>query len=119
MTIDKAKLRASAIDWGHHSMEITGDDMQALLDEIERLETWRTAFLAERDAQIRQRDQLQAENELMRALIGDVVIELRKANDWICREVGAVTKSATHWAVRLRERAEHIDAAMAKEATHD
>lgn len=37
MTIDKDKLRASAIDWGHHPMEITGDDMQALLDEIDQL----------------------------------------------------------------------------------
>lgn len=37
MTVDKAKLRAAAIDWAHHPMEITGDDMQALLDEIDQL----------------------------------------------------------------------------------
>lgn len=38
----------------------------ALLAEIERHEAWRTAFLAERDAQMRQRDQLRAENEALR-----------------------------------------------------
>ena len=41
----------------------------ALLAEIERLETWRTAFLAEREAQIRQRDQLRADNEALRSLV--------------------------------------------------
>ncbi len=39
----------------------------ALLAEIERHEAWRTAFLAERDAQMRQRDQLRAENEALRS----------------------------------------------------
>ncbi|MDG9785396.1 hypothetical protein N7408_29755, partial [Pseudomonas otitidis] len=37
-------------------------------------------------------------------------LELRKASSWICREVEAGTASATHWAIRLRERADQIEA---------
>lgn len=58
--------------------------------------------------------ELKAENGLLRQLASDTVLELRKASSWICREVEAGTKSATHWAVRLREKADHIDAAMAQ-----
>ncbi|WP_144180517.1 MULTISPECIES: hypothetical protein [unclassified Pseudomonas] len=49
MTIDKAKLRAAAIDWGHHAMEITGDDMQALLDEIDQLRSENEALREDAD----------------------------------------------------------------------
>lgn len=38
----------------------------ALIAENEHLEAWRTAFLSERSAHIRQRDQLKAENEALR-----------------------------------------------------
>ncbi|MGN8276794.1 hypothetical protein [Pseudomonas sp. SMN5] len=61
-----------------------------------------------------ERDQLKAENGLLRQLAIDTGLELRKASSWICREVEAGTKSATHWAVRLRESADKIDAAMGK-----
>lgn len=67
---------------------------------------------------VAERDQLKAENELIRALIGDAATNLRKASAWVCREVEAGTRSATHWAVRLRERADRLDAAMAKEVSH-
>lgn len=43
-----------------------------LLEEIERLEAWRTAFLKEREAHICQRDQLKAENEKMRSFLAEV-----------------------------------------------
>lgn len=71
-----------------------------LKKQIEQLET--------------ERDQLKAENEVLRKLASDTGHELRKASSWICREVEAGTKSATHWAVRLREKADQIDAAMGK-----
>lgn len=50
------------------------------------------------------------ESETLRNLVADTGLELRKASSWICREVEAGTKSATHWAIRLREKADHIDA---------
>jgi hypothetical protein len=59
-------------------------------------------------------DQLKAENELLRRLVSDTGLELRKASSWICREVEAGTQSATHWAIRLREKAGLIDAAIGK-----
>lgn len=55
---------------------------------------------------------LKAENEALRKLVSDTAIELRKASSWICREVEAGTTSATYWAIRLREKADQIDAAM-------
>jgi len=58
--------------------------------------------------------QLAEENEALRKLSGDTGNELRKASSWICREVEAGTQSATHWAIRLREKADLIDAAMGK-----
>lgn len=69
----------------------------ALLAEIERHEAWRTAFLAERDAQMRQRDQLRAENEALRkdaelmalgrAKLAGAMSRLRaKHNDWTAPE---------------------------------
>ncbi|MDF3188051.1 hypothetical protein [Pseudomonas paracarnis] len=58
--------------------------------------------------------ELKAECDLLRKLASDTGQELRKASSWICREVEAGTKSATHWAVRLREKADQIDAAMGK-----
>ncbi|MFJ3486600.1 ead/Ea22-like family protein [Pseudomonas sp. NPDC090202] len=67
----------------------------------------------------RQIDQLKAENELLRRLASEIGLELRKASSWICREVEDGTRSATHWAVRLREKADQIDAALSRESTHD
>ncbi|MFJ4385505.1 hypothetical protein ACIP02_14290 [Pseudomonas sp. NPDC089408] len=81
MTIDKEKLKAlaeAARDYSgsdlieHESRynalacEVDPVTVLTLLAEIERHEAWRTAFLAERDAQMRQRDQLRAENEALR-----------------------------------------------------
>ncbi|UXH41603.1 hypothetical protein [Pseudomonas promysalinigenes] len=81
MTIDKQKLKAlaeAARDYSgsdlieHESRynalacEVDPVTVLTLLAEIERHEAWRTAFLAERDAQMRQRDQLRAENEALR-----------------------------------------------------
>lgn len=81
MTIDREKLKAlaeAARDYSgsdlieHESRynalacEVDPVTVLTLLAEIERHEAWRTAFLAERDAQMRQRDQLRAENEALR-----------------------------------------------------
>ncbi|QDC04715.1 hypothetical protein FH041_07150 [Pseudomonas sp. SWI7] len=52
--------------------ELTPETVLALLAEIERLGTWSTAFLAEREAQIRQRDQHKAENEALRKRVSDL-----------------------------------------------
>lgn len=52
-------------------------------------------------------------------LASDTALDLRKASSWICREVEAGTTSATHWAIRLREQADKIDAAMSKEASDE
>lgn len=59
-------------------------------------------------------DQLKAEGELMRHQLSACAKELRAASDWICREVEGGTRSATHWAVRLKTNADQIDAAMGK-----
>lgn len=87
MTIDKEKLKAlaeAARDYSgsdlieHESRynalacEVDPVTVLTLLAEIERHEAWRTAFLAERDAQMRQRDQLRAENEGLRKQIADL-----------------------------------------------
>lgn len=111
MIIDKATLRASAIDWGNHPMEITGDDMQALLDEI---------------------DQLKAENEALRKLklphylklsgemraAGDHA-ELRAREDQ-CYSVPVLKAVFFEAAIQrwLDDQEEAIDAAMAKEASN-
>ncbi|MEK2607717.1 hypothetical protein WLF18_01165 [Pseudomonas shirazensis] len=69
----------------------------ALLAEIERHEAWRTAFLDERNAQMRQRDQLKAENEELRkdvdlvtagrVKLAGAMSRLRaKHNDWTAPE---------------------------------
>lgn len=59
-----------------------------------------------------ERDQLKAENELLRKLAGKNSSELRKASAWICRAVEVGTESATHWAIRLNKNADLIDATI-------
>lgn len=59
-------------------------------------------------------DQLKAENELMRHQLAACAKELRAASGWICREVEAGTKSATHWAIRLKTNADQVDGAIGK-----
>ena len=59
-----------------------------------------------------ERDQLKAENELLRKLAGKNSLELRKASAWICRAVEVGTESATHWAIRLNKNADLIDATI-------
>lgn len=66
-----------------------------------------------------ERDQLKADNRLLRHQLAASALELRKASSWICREVEAGTASATHWAIRLRTNAEQIDAAIGKDSRHD
>lgn len=104
----------------------------ALLAEIERHEAWRTAFLAERDAQMRQRDQLRAENEALRQLklphylklsdemraAGDHA-ELRAREDQ-CYSVPVLKAVFFEAAIQrwLDDQEEAIELAMAKEASH-
>lgn len=59
-----------------------------------------------------ERDQLKAENELLRKLASKNSSELRKASAWICRAVEVGTESATHWAIRLNKNADLIDATI-------
>ncbi|MFK3770812.1 ead/Ea22-like family protein [Pseudomonas putida] len=84
----------------------------ALLAEIERHEAWRTAFLAERDAQMRQRDQLRAEND-----------GLRKALLEASEEVATWGAYASEYFQEKHDLAGCVAklhaAAMAKEASHD
>ncbi|MPS98222.1 MAG: hypothetical protein E2581_06950 [Pseudomonas sp.] len=84
----------------------------ALLAEIERHEAWRTAFLAERDAQMRQRDQLRAEND-----------GLRKALLEASEEVATWGAYASEYFQEKHDLAGCVAkihaAAMAKEAAHD
>ena len=61
-------------------------------------------------------DQLKSECEGLREIVSETSLELRKVSRWICVKVEADTESATHWAIRLRERADAIDAAMSKES---
>jgi predicted nucleic acid-binding Zn-ribbon protein len=60
------------------------------------------------------RTELQREVEMLRKAAGDASAELYKAVGWICREVEAGTKSATHWAIRLGSSAKVLEAAIAK-----
>lgn len=127
MTIDKAKLKAlaeAARDYSgsdlieHESRynalacEVDPVTVLTLLAEIERHEAWRTAFLAERDAQMRQRDQLRAENE-----------GLRKALLEASEEVATWGAYASEYFQEKHDLAGCVAkihaAAMAKEASHD
>jgi hypothetical protein len=56
-----------------------------------------------------------AENEALRDSASTAVVELNKAAAWICREVEAGTKSATHWAIRLGNNAKALEAATGKD----
>jgi len=88
----------------------------ALLAEIERHEAWRTAFLAERDAQMRQRDQLKAENEALRSAA-------LAAREFIMHEAEVrrlldENNEVSHRHPRRQAVIASIDAAMATEANH-
>ena len=126
MTIDKEKLKAlaeAARDYSgsdlieHESRynalacEVDPVTVLTLLAEIERHEAWRTAFLAERDAQMRQRDQLRAENE-----------GLRKALLEASEEVATWGAYASEYFQEKHDLAGCVAkihaAAMAKEASH-
>lgn len=140
MTIDKAKLRAAAEAAGPkdyfaprpYEEDRHYDDQElkrlefmaeadpatvlALLAEIERHEAWRTAFLAERDAQMRQRDQLKAESEALRSAA-------MAAREFIMHEAevrGLLDENGqvSHRHPRRQAAIAKIDAAMAKEASH-
>lgn len=144
MTIDKEKLKALAEasligDWyeagdlrysDRKTGEIHGlhhdDDrliaaanpstILALLAEIVRLETWRTAFLAERDAQIRQRDQLKVENGALRsaAMAAREFIMHEAEVRGLLDEAGQVS----HRHPRRQAAIASIDAALVKEVGH-
>ncbi|MHA7114654.1 hypothetical protein ACX0KM_10830 [Pseudomonas promysalinigenes] len=126
MTIDKEKLKAlaeAARDYSgsdlieHESRynalacEVDPVTVLTLLAEIERHEAWRTAFLAERDAQMRQRDQLRAEND-----------GLRKALLEASEEVATWGAYASEYFQEKHDLAGCVAkihaAAMAKEASH-
>ncbi len=126
MTIDKQKLKAlaeAARDYSgsdlieHESRynalacEVDPVTVLTLLAEIERHEAWRTAFLAERDAQMRQRDQLRAEND-----------GLRKALLEASEEVATWGAYASEYFQEKHDLAGCVAkihaAAMAKEASH-
>lgn len=79
----------------------------ALLAEIERHEAWRTAFLAERDAQMRQRDQLKAENEALRSHLQYLVQNEDNHDENQAERHMVITE------------AKSTLAAMAKEKSHD
>ncbi|MBY8953849.1 hypothetical protein J1G36_18315 [Pseudomonas carnis] len=76
-----------------------------LLAEVAGLKTGYEAFE-------RVNAELKAEVERLDKLLIDASGTLRKASSWICREVEAGTKSATHWAIRLRETADQIDTSL-------
>ncbi|WP_336873617.1 hypothetical protein [Pseudomonas juntendi] len=126
MTIDKEKLKAlaeAARDYSgsdlieHESRynalacEVDPVTVLTLLAEIERHEAWRTAFLAERDAQMCQRDQLRAEND-----------GLRKALLEASEEVATWGAYASEYFQEKHDLAGCVAkihaAAMAKEASH-
>ncbi|WP_278405835.1 hypothetical protein [Pseudomonas rhodesiae] len=90
------------------------DGYKAVLDERDQLRAEVAGLRTGYEAYERVNAELKAENDLLRKLTIDTGQELRKASSWICREVEAGTKSATHWAVRLHEKADQIDAAMGK-----
>lgn len=114
---------------GFTDMSLAPDMVLALIVENERLtaqvstlqtdaNSWQSGYDEGRrmgtKTALAERDQLKAENELMRHRLGACAEELRKASDWICKEVEVPTKSATHWAVRLKANADQIDAALSK-----
>ncbi|AMA46262.1 hypothetical protein [Pseudomonas alabamensis] len=127
MTIDKAKLRAAAVDWGHHPMEITGDDMLELLVEIERIGADRKACWEEFKVQGRRLDQLKAENEALRDGANFRAIQslradcdaLRKDAEryrWLNRQRSGTWKEVAE--IPMNRTDAFIDAAMAKESSH-
>lgn len=101
----------------------TGRAVVELLDEVQDLRSERDEFFESqgrrmdvlREEQRIQCDQLKAENEALKKTAGDVSVELYKAIGWICHEVEAGTKSATHWAIRLGSNAKALEAALTKD----
>lgn len=90
----------------------------ALLAEIERHEAWRTAFLAERDAQMRQRDQLKAENEALRKALGEISGQVDGNIRCAVRDVVNCRGDVQDIYGYCDNIDEIIDAAMAKEASN-
>lgn len=109
MSNDKMRAERDQVEQDYKdvvgTIELRDIQIAALRAEIAGLKTGYKAYE-------RVNAELKAESEALRKLVTDTALELRKASGWICREVEAGTKSATHWAIRLREKADQIDAAM-------
>lgn len=121
MTIDKASLRATAFDWGRHLMEITGDDMLALLAEIDQLKAENEDYKSGQERYEQIIEDLKAENEALR----------RDAEryQWLRQGMGkvivvepdnAVSCDCDRYEVLLESEVDDaVDADIAKEAAHD
>ena len=87
-------------------------DAEAICKDCDQLRTEVAGLRTGYEAYERVNAELKAEVERLDKLLIDASGTLRKASSWICREVEAGTKSATHWAIRLRETADQIDTAL-------
>jgi len=90
--------------------------------ERDQLKSELKSMTAQRDAAVdlailrkRERNEATGKVDALKSLASATGIEIRKASDWICREVETGTKSATHWAIRLIDKADQIDTALSKE----
>lgn len=87
-------------------------DLYQVITERDQLRAEVAGLRTGYEAYERVNAELKAEVERLDKLLIDASGTLRKASSWICREVEAGTKSATHWAIRLRETADQIDTAL-------
>lgn len=97
LSAEVQRLRSYEAEWEH-----VLNELRAELDQYKADPSYEAAC-----ATIRA---LRAELAAIRGQQSATALELRKASSWICREVEAGTTSATHWAIRLRDRAEQIEA---------
>lgn len=89
-------------------------DLESICAERDQLRAEVAGLKTGYEAYERVKAELKAEVERLDKLLMGAVGTLRKASSWICREVEAGTKSATYWAIRLRETADQIDAALVR-----
>lgn len=90
-----------------------------LIGDMAQIEVMRDQLRAQVEEQlprlIDENHKLRAELDAIRGQEAATALELRKASSWICREVEAGTTSATHWAIRLRERADQIESGTSQQ----
>ena len=87
-------------------------DLESICAERDQLHAESAGLKTGYEAYERVNAELKAGVERLDKLLIDASGTLRKASSWICREVEAGTKSATYWAIRLRETADQIDTAL-------